>query len=106
MSGGAIEWDDAGVREAVELLAKRWTLPVLALLWDGPLRRVHIREELAGISDKVLTGALRNLEESGVVTRRFYEAVPPRVEYELTAKGRSLAIPLISIAEWVRAKDG
>jgi DNA-binding HxlR family transcriptional regulator len=98
-------WDQDDVVSTIELLAKRWVIPIMASLWEGPLRRVDLRLELGGISDKVLTTMLKRLENSEVVSRKFFEAVPPRVEYELTAKGRSLALALTPIAEWAETDD-
>jgi DNA-binding HxlR family transcriptional regulator len=104
-AAGELGWDEADIRPAIELLSKRWAIPVVVLLWSGPVRRVRLREQLTGISDKVLTATLKQLEENGVISRRFYEAVPPRVEYELTMRGRSLSRSLIPLAQWARV-DG
>lgn len=89
------------VRRVMELVGRRWTLLIFAELSDGPLRRSHLRFRLRGVSDKVLTEVLRELEESDLVTRTYYPGTPPRVDYGLTARGRQLTRRLASIVAWL-----
>lgn len=93
-------------RVVYELLANKWTGLAVTALEDGPRRFGDLRRKLEGISPKVLTQTLRRLEDSGLVLRTVYPEVPPRVEYELTALGRSALEPLAHLRGWVRANVG
>lgn len=83
-------------REIVGQFAGKWSLWTLHVLTDsgGPLRFARLHERIEGISQKMLTQTLRQLERDGLVTRTVFPEVPPRVEYALTEKGRALE-PLI-----------
>lgn len=72
-------------------------------LLGGTKRFTELRRSLAGISPKTLTDRLRGLEEHGVVVRRIYAEVPPRVEYSLTTAGRTLEPVLVALSRWGRA---
>jgi DNA-binding HxlR family transcriptional regulator len=69
-------------------------------LSGGPLRFGVLRQRVDGISGKVLTDTLRDLERDGIVERIAYAEMPPRVEYELTALGRTLCEPLTALGRW------
>jgi len=84
----------------VALLADKWTIPVIHSLARGARRTGELKRELVGVSQKMLTQTLRNLEEHGLVTRRVYPVVPPRVEYRLTELGQSINEPLAEICKW------
>jgi DNA-binding HxlR family transcriptional regulator len=73
---------------------------VVIALGDRRLRFGELRTVVDGISGKVLTDTLRDLERDGLVERRAYAEVPPRVEYELTALGRTLHEPLLALSRW------
>jgi DNA-binding HxlR family transcriptional regulator len=73
---------------------------VVIALGDRKLRFGELRTVVDGISGKVLTDTLRDLERDGLVERRAYAEVPPRVEYELTALGRTLHEPLLALSRW------
>jgi len=75
---------------------------VVELLSDGPMRFNELRRTTEGISQRMLTLTLRGLERDGLVKRTMFPTIPPKVEYELTALGRTLRGPLGSIAEWAR----
>jgi len=77
-----------------EIISGKWTLLVIRDLADGPCRFCELERSLVGISPRTLSLRLRALEEQGIVARRTYPEVPPRVEYELTDKGDAL-VPLI-----------
>ncbi|WHM40373.1 helix-turn-helix domain-containing protein [Streptomyces sp. BPTC-684] len=81
----------------------KWTGVVLRCLEDGPRRFSELRVPLHWITPKVLTETLRAMERDGFLTRTAYDENPPRVEYELTALGRSLIDPLNATCEWSRA---
>jgi DNA-binding HxlR family transcriptional regulator len=71
-----------------------------ALYADEHLRFGQLRREVPGISERILTMQLRELEKAGVVHREIYHQVPPKVEYSLTAFGTSLVTALIPLGEW------
>jgi DNA-binding HxlR family transcriptional regulator len=77
-----------------EIISGKWTLLVIRDLTGGACRFCELERSLAGISPRTLSLRLRALEEQGIVARRTYPEVPPRVEYALTDKGRAL-VPLI-----------
>lgn len=88
-----------------EMLARmgdKWTVLVVELLKAGPMRFNEIRRTVSGISQRMLTLTLRDLERDGLVTRTVYPTIPPRVEYALTKLGRTLYEPLAAVAAWVR----
>ncbi|MGC3995369.1 MAG: helix-turn-helix domain-containing protein [Propionicimonas sp.] len=90
-------------RRLLDLIGDRWTVLVVGTLADGPLRFSEITRRIGGISQKMLTQTLRNLERDGLATRTVHAEVPPRVEYELTAAGHSLREPLHALEEWAVA---
>jgi DNA-binding HxlR family transcriptional regulator len=81
-------------------IGDKWTVLVVRQLGAGPRRFSEIRRALGSISQKMLTTTLRGLERDGLVTRTVYPSVPPKVEYELTALGRDLRIPVDALGEW------
>ena len=81
-------------------IGDKWTILVVELLGDGPLRFNELRRRIGGISQRMLTLTLRALERDGFVTRTVYPTIPPRVEYELTALGRSLREPVQRLGDW------
>jgi DNA-binding HxlR family transcriptional regulator len=93
------------VSETLARIGDKWTVLVVELLCEGrgPVRFNEIRRAIHGISQRMLTLTLRSLERDGLVTRTVHPTVPPRVDYELTKLGRSLRVPLVAVAEWVRA---
>ncbi|ELP68587.1 transcriptional regulator, HxlR family [Streptomyces turgidiscabies Car8] len=87
-------------RTSLARIANKWTAMVVIALSTGPMRFRDLRTSVDGISGKVLTETLRDLERDGIVTRQVYGEVPPRVEYELTALGRTLYAPLQALGLW------
>lgn len=87
-------------RVSLARIANKWTAMIVIALKDGPLRFGVLRETVAGISAKVLTETLRDLERDGMVLRRAWAEVPPRVEYELTPLGQSLVELLGALRAW------
>ena len=84
----------------LDRIADKWTLMIHGTLEAGPMRFSDLREALGGISPKVLTQALRALERDGLVARRAYRQVPPKVEYSLTELGGSLCAPVQELRTW------
>ena len=87
-------------RTSLAKIANKWTAMIVIALSDGPLRFGAIRERVQGISGKVLSETLRDLERDGVLTRTAYDEMPLRVEYELTPLGQTLREPLTALGMW------
>jgi DNA-binding HxlR family transcriptional regulator len=87
-------------RRILEILADKWTSLVIVALAPGTKRFQQLRREIQGVSQKMLTQTLRTLEHDGLVARVAYPTVPPKVEYSLTALGRTLTEPLASLHGW------
>lgn len=86
-------------------MGDKWAILVISLLSlspGKPLRFGALRRGIPDISQRMLTLTLRNLERDGLVLRRFYPEVPPRVEYALTERGMSMLEPLAGFTEWIR----
>jgi DNA-binding HxlR family transcriptional regulator len=88
------------VARAVRVLDGKWTMLVIRDLLGGTRRFSDLRASLAGISPKTLTDRLRELEQHGLVQRVSYAEIPPRVEYTLTEKGRTLGPVISALADW------
>lgn len=86
--------DSCPVCRTAEVVCGKWTLLIIRDLADGRSRFCELERSLAGISPRTLSLRLRALEEEGIVERRTFPEVPPRVEYALTEKGRAL-VPII-----------
>jgi DNA-binding HxlR family transcriptional regulator len=100
---------DCPVCRTAEIVCGKWTLLVIRDLADGRSRFCELERSLQGISPRTLSLRLRSLEEEGILARRTFSEVPPRVEYALTEKGRAL-VPIIESMraygrEWLGA-DG
>lgn len=85
---------------AVELIGRRWNGAIVFVLLQHRARFCELRETIDGITDRMLTERLQELEREGVVARTVVPDTPVRVEYELTKKGRALAEAIGSIAGW------
>jgi len=89
-----------GSHRVLGLIANRWTALVIYALAGGTLRYSELRRRIGGISQKMLTQTLRKLEREGLVERRAYPVIPPKVEYRLTPLGRTLIEPLRAVCRW------
>ncbi len=86
-----------------EVLSKRWAVPLVATLGSfGRLRFKEIQAKLPRISPSILATRLRELERAGVVKRKTFAEVPPKVEYELTPSGKELRTLLLPLVNWVQ----
>lgn len=95
----------ADVEDAIRLLDGRWKLLLLFHLFDGKVQRYSDFERLIpGISQKMLAQQLRQLEADGIVVRKVYPQVPPKVEYRLTEWGQSLCPALDALLKWLEQK--
>ncbi len=81
-------------------IGDKWSVMIVLELANGPRRFNEIKRDIAGISQRMLTLTLRGLERDGLVSRKVYDTVPPKVEYSLTALGRSLQGPVMALGEW------
>ena len=94
---------DGNCRAVASVLARvgdKWSVFVIMMLIDGPLRFNELRRMIGGISQRMLTLTLRGLERDGLVTRTVFPTIPPRVDYELTDLGRGLAEPVQALGQW------
>jgi DNA-binding HxlR family transcriptional regulator len=88
-------------RIVFDRITSRWAPLVLVKLAEGPLRFYELRDQIGGISEKVLSEKLRLLARDGLVERTVEPAIPPRVSYALTDMGYSVAKPLRQLMRWV-----
>ncbi|GAA2623227.1 helix-turn-helix domain-containing protein [Dactylosporangium fulvum] len=91
----------AVVRDLLTTIGDKWTLAVVAALVERDQRFTAIQRDVAGISHRMLTKTLRDLERDGLVSRSVYAEVPPRVEYGLTPLGRTLVDTIDALIGWV-----
>ncbi len=96
-------YEGCPMRDILDRVGDKWTALTVILLKDGKLRFSDLRRSVDGISQRMLTQTLRQLERDGLVSRTVYPSVPVRVEYELTALGRTLIEPLSALAHWAEA---
>lgn len=94
---------DCPSQNILALIGSKWSMLILCALRAGPRRTGELRRRLAGVSAKMLTQTLRELERHGIVEREDFGEVPPRVEYRLSALGRSLSGLVVEIERWVAA---
>ena len=87
-------------RTSLARIANKWTAMIVIALDEERMRFGDLRAKVQGISGKVLTETLRDLERDGLIARHAYAEMPPRVEYELTALGRTLHMPLRTLGYW------
>jgi DNA-binding HxlR family transcriptional regulator len=93
---------EALVREILGRIADKWTLLVIDELGEGgEMRFTELRDRIGGVSQKMLTKTLRQLERDGLVTRHVHAVVPPRVDYKLTTLGETLGEAVCGIWTWV-----
>ncbi|HEY0780042.1 MAG TPA: helix-turn-helix domain-containing protein, partial [Gemmatirosa sp.] len=88
------------VNSILARVGDKWSVHLVMLLVDGPRRFNELKRLVGGISQRMLTLALRGLERDGLVTRTVHPTIPPRVDYELTALGLSLAHPVRALGSW------
>jgi DNA-binding HxlR family transcriptional regulator len=89
-----------GLEAALQVIGGKWKVLILWALRDVPRRFGDLRRQIPGISEKMLIQHLKEMEADGIVTRKDYKEVPPRVEYALTSFGRTLHDALAPLSEW------
>jgi len=97
---GTLEIPDCALREVLALIGDKWSAQVLVALGDGPHRFTELERAIEGISRRMLTLSLRNLERNGLVTRTVHPDAPPRVEYATTPLIDEIREPLEALASW------
>lgn len=91
------------VRDVLDCIGDKWSLLTLTTLASGTLRFTELKRGIGDISQRMLAQTLRSLERDGYVTRRVHPTIPPKVEYTLTALGRSLLEHLVPLIDWAAA---
>ncbi|HYZ16722.1 MAG TPA: helix-turn-helix domain-containing protein [Candidatus Acidoferrum sp.] len=93
--------EDCPVQRAIDQLADKWKLKILLILsYSGVVRFRELQRQVGAVSPKVLTNALRELENDGLITRTHYPEIPPRVEYRPSERSRSLLPILAQLQNW------
>ncbi len=100
VSRGGGKSAEASPRQALALIADKWAVLVITTLAGGSIRYNALRRELEGVSQKMLTQTLRDLECNGLVERAVYPDTPPRVAYSLTPLGQTLVEALTVLRDW------
>ena len=85
---------------AIELIGRRWTGAILSAMHAGETRFSHLTEAVPGLSDRLLSERLKELESEGIVVRTVFPEIPVRIEYTLTEKGRALGEVMDTIGAW------
>jgi len=93
------------IRRILDRIGSKWALLVVATLDTERMRFTELQHRIPGVSQRMLSLTLRNLERDGLVSRTAYAEVPPRVEYALTDVGRTLIDPAVRLAEWAVEHD-
>ena len=88
-------------RDVLDLIGSKWSMLLLCALYDSKTRTGQLKRMVGGISQKMLTQTLREMQRNGILTRISYPEVPPRVEYELTDLGYSLAELVVKMERWI-----
>jgi len=88
------------VSSILSRVGDKWTVLVVMMLADGPMRFNELKRKIGGVSQRMLTLTLRGLERDGFVSRTMFATIPPRVDYELTALGQSLRVPVQELGHW------
>jgi DNA-binding HxlR family transcriptional regulator len=94
------------VLEAMSRVSGKWSIGILLMTTQGPVRFTELERGVKGISRRMLTLTLRNLERDGLLTRTIYPTVPPRVEYTATPVACELYETLLSLANWAQRHHG
>ena len=91
---------ECSARHALELIASKWAVLILSALAEAPMRNGALMRRIDGISQKMLTQTLRDLERNGLVVREDMKTIPPHVSYRLSELGWSLSSALITLDRW------
>jgi DNA-binding HxlR family transcriptional regulator len=100
MTGSAQQAEACRARVVLDIVGDKWSLLVVRTLRSGPRRFTELEREIDGISRRMLTVTLRDLERDGILTRTVHNVMPPHVSYELTPAGRTLREAAAPLLEW------
>jgi DNA-binding HxlR family transcriptional regulator len=95
-----VEAEACPVQEVLDRVAGKWSILIMVAAAGGPIRFTELERAIPGVSRRMLTLTLRNLERDGLVTRTVYATVPPKVEYELTPMAHELRSALLTLTNW------
>ena len=98
--------DCRSISGVLQRIGDKWSVLIVSRLGVRPMRFNELKREIGGISQRMLTLTLRGLERDGLITRTIFATIPPRVDYELTALGRSLLEPVMGLSEWALKNIG
>jgi DNA-binding HxlR family transcriptional regulator len=101
--GPCAHWDDLDadfIREILDLVGDKWSVLIIGTLANGAVRYSDLAAAIPGISQRMLTLTLKQLQRDGLLTRTSYPEIPPRVEYALTTLGTSLLSTVLELAAW------
>ena len=91
------------VGQVLARIGDRWTVLIINELGEGPQRFNALQRAITGVSQRMLTLTLKNLERDGLVSRTVTPSIPPRVDYALTDLGRSMLVPVRALGRWAQA---
>ena len=94
--------EECPISASISVIGGKWKPIIIWVLMEKPLRFGELHKTIEGVALKVLSRQLKELAEDGIVNRKAYPEVPPRVEYSLSEKGKSLSIIMNSLADWSR----
>ncbi|MBQ0896091.1 helix-turn-helix domain-containing protein [Micromonospora purpureochromogenes] len=106
MSIGRAQARACTVREALDRVGGKWSIGILVAAAKGPVRFTELERQVEGISRRMLTLTLRNLERDGLLHRRVYPTVPPKVEYTATPMALELYESLVALTDWAERHRG
>ncbi|QMW04665.1 winged helix-turn-helix transcriptional regulator [Spirosoma foliorum] len=94
--------EECPITATIDVIGGKWKPPIIWLLLKGPMRFGELHKTIPGMALKVLSRQLKELEADGIVVRRAYPEVPPRVEYSLSEKGETLRAVMFMLSDWSR----
>ncbi|GGN07191.1 transcriptional regulator [Dyadobacter beijingensis] len=95
--------DECPITATIDVIGGKWKPPIIWLLLRGPMRFGELHKTIPAMALKVLSRTLKELESDGIILRKAYPEIPPRVEYSLSQKGESLRQIMTLMSEWSRA---
>lgn len=100
MKKGSKHTENCPMLKSMRVIGGKWKLPLVYYLQDGPKRFSALQKDLPTVTTKMLTQQLRELEKDAVVSRKIYPVIPPKVEYSLTERGKTLLPILDQLSKW------
>lgn len=106
VSAELVEARACPLREVLDRVSGKWSIQIIVAAANGPVRFTELHNAIDGISRRMLTLTLRNLERDGLLTRTVYPTIPPKVEYTLTDMAAELHTSLAALTEWAQRHRG